>query len=211
MSKEFPQSQTERSSESYDAETVKRYMESFRFTPEKLRNKRILDLGCHEGDFVNFLLTEGITDTAYGMDKHLLKESMSTDHFSQGDFRESIPYTDMDTVVSLAALSLSLHEDVEGTYTAFKNALDSLAIGGKLKIFPIFKDIGKEWEGIIAEERNLLTVLERLEKEYDIETETILIETATDKEGQPDYEKHLLLIRKIGEKQQGENVFHRRT
>ncbi|MBC8464931.1 MAG: hypothetical protein H8D63_00950 [Parcubacteria group bacterium] len=201
MSKESPQSQAEHSSESYDAETVKRYKESFLFAPEDLRNKRILDLGCDSGDFINFLLSEDITSAAYGMDKRPPTQDEFVDHFSQGDFRESIPYTDMDVVVSLAALSLSLHEDVESTYTAFKNALDSLTNGGELKVFPIFKDSGKEWEGIVDEERNLLIILEKLEKEYDIETKTILVETETDQNGKPDYEKHLLLVKKIGKKQ----------
>src|SRR3989344_6916680 len=119
LGKEFEESPQETSPKSPEAlrqETFERYVRGLGLSEEDLKGKRILDLGCHEGEFVEQLIKENITPEAYGLEANeevAIKEDLE-DHILRGNFAKELPKENLDYVVSLGAVSNYISEGKEG-------------------------------------------------------------------------------------------------
>lgn len=120
-------------------ESYRRYLKVLRLDEDLLKNKRVLDLGSGEGEFIKYLIDKGITKEAYGID--LEKEEGSSreefrGNFFQGDFRETLPVKDLDYVVSVGAMASAVwnDEDIREVKTIIRNSLNSLKKNGEIRI-----------------------------------------------------------------------------
>jgi SAM-dependent methyltransferase len=130
------------SSEILRKKTFERYIKGLGLSEESLRGKRILDLGCGSGEFVQYLIENGITLEAYGIDM-MLDESAIEDkfkkHFIKGNFEKDFPVKGVDYVISVGAVSNGIWggEEVMDIRRIIKNSVDSLNENGEIRIYPL--------------------------------------------------------------------------
>ncbi len=100
--------ETEESPETLRERTFKRYVNGLGLSEENMRNKRILDLGSGEGEFVKSLIDKGVTPEAYGLDAETDESAVEDkikDHLLSGKFEEDLPIQNADYVVSVGTVS----------------------------------------------------------------------------------------------------------
>lgn len=155
--------------------TFKRYLMGLGLKEEDLYNKRILDLGCGEGEFIKSLIEKGITKEAYGIDINLNKkliEEKFKNYFVKGNFENELPLKDIDYIVSVGAVSnaILLGERVMNLEQIFKNAISALKENGEIRIYPIQKPAKatplESLQKTFLEWKNFL---ENFSKQYNIE------------------------------------------
>ena len=76
-----------------------RYLKSLDLKKQDLINKKILDLGCGEGEFVKYCLGHGISEDVYGLDVQLEVEEINPGfrkYFLKGNFEEELPIKELD-------------------------------------------------------------------------------------------------------------------
>lgn len=134
--------EAEESPEVLHKHTFKRYTEGLGLSEDTLRNRKILDLGFGEGEFVKYLIEKGITPDAYGVDVELdetLIEDKFKSHLRQGNFEEDLPVQNIDYVVSVGAVSNGIWggEEVMNIRRIVEKSLASLKGGGEIRIYPI--------------------------------------------------------------------------
>jgi len=86
---------------------LKRYLEKLNLTKEELEGKRILDLGCSEGNFVKECIDNKITDDVFGLDILIKPEAVPSEyrgHLLKANFEEEFPMKDFDYIVSYAGV-----------------------------------------------------------------------------------------------------------
>jgi SAM-dependent methyltransferase len=120
----------------------KRYTVGLGLDETKLKDKKILDLGCCEGEFVKFLIEKGITPEAYGLDLELDETAIEDKfkaHFFQGNFEEDLPVKNVDYVVSVGAVSngICAGEEVMDIRRIVEKSLASLKEGGEVRMYPM--------------------------------------------------------------------------
>ena len=163
------------SPETYLRSTFERYIKGLDVTEDDVKDKRILDLGSGDGEFVESLIKKGITKEAYGLDANLdniaIKPELK-EHFFKGTFEDTLPLQNLDYIVSVGAVSNAVWnseklQDIEGI---IKNAIASLKKDGQMRIYPMrelpedstleeFKESNEIWNGL----------LEKLQQEHVIE------------------------------------------
>lgn len=133
---------TDKSPEILREQTFKRYMDGLGLNEQMIKGKRVLDLGCGEGEFVQSLIENDITPEAYGIDAET-KESSVEDRMRgrllQGDFEKDLPVQNVDYVVSVGAVSTAIWGE-EGTINVKRVVENSLAVlknEGEIRIYPI--------------------------------------------------------------------------
>lgn len=153
--------------------TLKRYLDSLKFTEQELQGKSILDVGCGKGEFVVSCMQKGITQKVYGLDgsseEYSSNEGYSNHFFSQ-DFTEDFSVRDLDYVISVGAISLYLDEehkiDVE---IMIEKAIEATNKDGEIRIWPIKKALmGDKIDGIREEEKVISEILKKLEEKFSI-------------------------------------------
>ncbi len=174
LGKEFeesPQETSSRSPEVIRQETFERYVRGLGLSGEDLRGKSILDLGCHEGEFVEQLIKENITSEAYGLEANeevAIKEDLK-DHVLRGNFAKKLPKENLDYVVSVGAVSNYISEGKEGAEAiedTIKNSLDSLKESGEVRIYPIQEaQENSELVGLIESRKSWGSLAEKISKE----------------------------------------------
>ncbi|MEJ0001829.1 MAG: class I SAM-dependent methyltransferase [bacterium] len=107
-----------------------------------MKNKKVLDLGYGEGEFVKGLIEKGTTQEAYGVDegsREVEADNAAEGHFFQGDFEKPLPVHDVDYVVSVGAVSLGISgtEKIMNIEAILENALAALKEKGEIRIYPI--------------------------------------------------------------------------
>lgn len=122
--------------------TFKRYMNGLGLDKDSLKEKRLLDLGSGQGEFVEYLIQQDITQEAYGLDANpeelSVKEEMKS-HLFQGDFQKELPVKNLDYIVSLGAVSNAVWggEEVQSVENIVKSSLAALKENGEIRIYPI--------------------------------------------------------------------------
>ncbi|MCX6738268.1 MAG: class I SAM-dependent methyltransferase [Candidatus Parcubacteria bacterium] len=120
-----------------------RYLESLDIKKEDLMSKRILDLGCGEGEFVKYCLGEGISREVYGLDVSIKPEEINPGYrqfFLKGDFEKGIPLKNFDYIFSVGSVEAPYSEDIDRDLRkTLILALSSLNHDGEIRIFPIRK------------------------------------------------------------------------
>lgn len=172
--KESLEKEEDESREEVMQESWERYLNGLDFSEGDLKDKRILDLGCGEGEFVKGCLNKGISQEVYGLD--LKAEGASRDlkeqgHFFTGNFEKELPLKNLDYVLSVGAVSVGIKkETAKGRERTLRRALDAINQDGQIRIFPIGKVGGhSQLEGIKDSEEVLKEILEKIKKDYDIE------------------------------------------
>lgn len=123
-----------------EKQTFDRYLEGLGLREEDLKGKKILDLGCGEGEFVKYCLKNGLTSEAYGLD--INPENLPAeygDHFSKKSFEELPPEKKFDLIVSVGALSNLIWggKETGDVKKIVKNYLEALKDNGEIRIYPI--------------------------------------------------------------------------
>ena len=150
--------QVPRSPEVLREETFLRYMNGLGFTESDLKDKRLMDLGCFEGQFVESLRGKDISQEAYGLDAQSQQFPKGSEgHFFQGNFQEELPVKNLDYIVSVGAVSSSFSDggSLGEVERMIDNYLISLNDGGEIRIFPIMEARGdSDLEGAKKSWRN---------------------------------------------------------
>ncbi len=147
--------------------TFKRYIEGLGLSEESLRGKKVLDLGCGEGEFIKFLIEKDITPEAYGIDVKIDKtiiEDKFKKHLIRGNFEEDLPVQNVDYIVSVGAVSNAIWsgKEVMNIKRILEKSLASLKKDGEIRIYPIqeaaeatplegLRASKKKWEELLAE------------------------------------------------------------
>ena len=157
----------ERSPEEEQEINFQRYLKSLDFKKEDLLNKRILDLGCGEGDFVKFCLGQGISREVYGLDLQIEPEQINPayrKYFLKGDFEQELPVKELDYIISVAAVEAPHSEEIEKDLRRILVlALTAIKHNGEIRIFPIRKaGVRSELKAIEFSWKKWLEVLEDL-------------------------------------------------
>lgn len=186
--------------------TWDKYLNGFNLSEEDLRGKKILDLGCLDGEFVRACIDRGITQEAYGVDKELEGEAKGgkySGHFFQQKFEDNLPDKDFDYVLSYAAISLALTKELaEMGERAIKEALSVIKDSGEVRIGPIGKVYkGSELLGIAETMEILESLLQKISKEEDIEWELIPIDISATGDQKDVWLDQVLILRRKEYKQ----------
>jgi len=155
--------------------TFERYSNGLGLSKDELKEKRILDLGSRDGEFIKYIIRENITKEAYGIDtnpkKSLLKGELKK-HFFKGDFQKKLPVKNLDYVVSVGAVSNAIWggEELQNIESIINNSLTSLKNGGEIRIFPI-EDTREEspLEGIKKSKKKWDSLVKKFSEKEDIE------------------------------------------
>ncbi len=127
--------------------TFKRYLKSLLLAQNNLKDKRLLDLGCGEGEFVEICLEKGLTSEVYGQDVFPFNEKDEEkykEHFIKKNFYKSIPLNDFDYIFALGSIRVPHSKKLEKDFKKLlTDLMDSLKDRGEVRIFPIEKP-GKE-------------------------------------------------------------------
>jgi SAM-dependent methyltransferase len=144
-----------------------RYLKSLDISKEGLKDKRILDLGCGDGEFVKECLDENISKEIYGLDLQINPEKLEErhkKHFLKGDFQKELPIKDLDLIISLGAVKAPFHElDMNNPKTTIDSALKALKENGEIRIFPLRKTHpNNDLKGVEFSEKKWKEILEKI-------------------------------------------------
>lgn len=150
-----------------------RTLEMLALTNEDIRNKRVFDVGCHDGGFVITSLKKELTQEVFGLDINLEGEAQNINyqnHFYTGDFTEKLPIDNMDHVLSVGAITLMLNEEERAKFKqAIRSAIGAMKQSGDVRVGPIYHVLKGEYlDGVVDSERVLGEVLKELEEEEEI-------------------------------------------
>jgi len=122
---------------------LKRYLEKLDLSIEELKGKRILDLGCGDGNFVKECLDKKITEDAFGFDYRIEPEAVPSEyrgHLIRADFEEEFPMKTFDLIEAFASLEApSFIGEKKNPKKSLLFALEALKEDGEIRIFPVRK------------------------------------------------------------------------
>lgn len=155
------------SAETLREHTFKRYLEGLGLDKESLQGKKVLDLGCGDGEFIKYLLEKGITKEAYGIDiqvNEISIEERFKNHIIKANFEENLPVKNVDYIISVGSISTIIWggEEVINIKRVVENSLAALKENGEIRIYPIQEAAKatplealelskKKWEELITE------------------------------------------------------------
>jgi len=153
--------------------TFQRYLKGLDLTEEEMRSKKILDVGSgKEADFIQAVLSKGITGEAYGMDIEMDDTLVGKDpeHYFKTDFLNPPNVSNIDCVVSVGALSLDTNaEYIEDIFSRLAQLSSDTS---ELRIYPLRRaPEGSELMGVIESRKKWEAKLEEMKQKFGIEYE----------------------------------------
>ena len=155
--------------------TFKRYVDGLGLDESNLKNKKVLDLGAGEGEFIKYLIKKQITSEAFGIDINLKEKNIGEefkDNFFEGSFEEDLPIKNVDYVISLGAVSNGVWagEEVMNIQKIIEKSLSSLKENGEIRIYPI-QESAKDnpLEGIDKSKQKWEELLEKISKTLEVD------------------------------------------
>ena len=137
------EAEPEESPEAERQHTFDRYMEQLELGEDMLKGKRVMDLGFGTGEFIQHLLSAGITSEAYGIDVHPFrdfKDDGFEGHFFTQSSEEDLPVNNLDYIVAIRSVSHGGQgEDgnVMNVDRVLEKSLAALKEGGEMRIYPV--------------------------------------------------------------------------
>jgi SAM-dependent methyltransferase len=169
-----PRGEEKKSQESIDRSFIQS-LHNLGLKKEDLKDKRVLDLGCGDGAFVQELINKNITKKAFGIDlnidNNLIKEEIK-DHFFQEDFQKEFPIKDVDYVLSNGAVSLGISFEGESMNMdkIIENSISAIKENGEIRIGPIFEAReDSSLEGLKDEKKIWDKFLLRISQKYNLQ------------------------------------------
>ncbi len=174
-----------------------RYLKGLDLKLQDLEGKRVLDLGCGEGNFVRQCLEEDISKEVYGLDLNIDQDEYQ-EHFFEGDFEEELPVDNLDYVVSFGAIeALSNEEDKSDPKKPLLQAIQALKVGGEIRIFPVRKAPPEsDLKGIDFSREKWMEILEDLSSENEISYELKPVDIRVSGKKPDVWLEEVLIIRK---------------
>lgn len=153
--------------------TFERYLGGLCLTEQDLKDKSILDIGCENGDFAIACLEKGITKKAYGLDTQLEGDAVSSKYYSNffsEDITHGSPVRNLDYAFSVGAISTYLDEEHKiDAEVSIGEAIRAINENGEVRIWPVKKTLrGIAMDRFKEEERVILEIMGKIEKESDI-------------------------------------------
>jgi len=191
----------ERTMEEEQNINFERYLKSFDISKEDLKNKRILDLGCGEGEFVKECLDENISKEVYGLDLQINPEDFEgryRKYFLKGNFQKELPIENLDLIISLGAVKAPFHElDMNNPKTTIDLALKALKENGEIRIFPLRKTHpNNDLKGVEFSEKKWKETLKELVAENNIEYKICPIDIKVAGKNKDVWLEEVLIIKK---------------
>lgn len=118
-----------------------RYLRGLVLSRAVLTRKKIIDVGCGDGEFVKQCIDEGITGEVYGIDAIVPGvDEKYRKHFIQGNFSNPLPVRGAEYVVSIGAVTNEIWggED-KGAELVLRNLIEALSDDGEVRLFPVQK------------------------------------------------------------------------
>jgi SAM-dependent methyltransferase len=146
-----------------------RYLKGLDLSVESIKDKKIIDLGSGDGEFVSECLDQGITKEVYGIDiEDPMAKEKYVENFFRLNFAEPLPVTNADYVFAYG--SLSAFQEDNNLKKNLGNALSSIKSGGELRIYPIHRSSkGSGLIGIEESYQRWNDLLEQVSTEQKIE------------------------------------------
>ena len=169
--------ETEESTEVLRESAFNRYVNYLGLDETQLQDKKVLDLGSGEGEFVKYLIENNITPEAYGIDTNIEEEHIEDEfreHFIRGDFEKEFSVQDVDYVVSVGAVSKGVWagEETMDIKRIIENSFNSLKEDGEIRISYIEEAAeATPFKGVEKSRKKWNELLKEISKEQDIEYE----------------------------------------
>jgi SAM-dependent methyltransferase len=173
------------------------YLKCFEFSPSDFLGKRVLDIGCGEGKFVEYCIENGVTNNAFGIDLSEYAGKLK-DNFKSKDFSDTSEFQDIDYAVSRNSAAAFIWETIDPAKT-LQNWLDSLGTGGQIRIYPVvdIEATAKADEySYLSNYGQWLSLLQKFSAEGKIEFELIAKSIAAVGKDNVIILNHLLVIKK---------------
>ena len=167
---------------------IGQYFERLNLTEEFLKDKKILDMGCRDGEFIQYLLDNNITKKAYGLDiadgttfeGDEYEIVLDNDKFLNQSFEDDIDLRDVELITFKSAFYPPM---VEKSFSIFKklvenNLTDDGEIRVEIKLRNPAPDTTKDedWPLLLAWREKLKNIDENgLNYEIDEEKELLII------------------------------------
>jgi len=168
----------EKSPEALRESTFRRYLKGLGLSEEELKDKRVLDLGCGEhGEFIRYLIENGITQKAYGIDLRFDESSVKDElksHFFKTNFEEIFPVGNLDYIISVGAVSNGIWagEEVMNISRIIENSLNALKEGGVILIYPIQESAkATPLSGLLASKQKWDELIKKISQKHNVECE----------------------------------------
>ncbi|OQB10263.1 MAG: hypothetical protein BWY21_00429 [Parcubacteria group bacterium ADurb.Bin216] len=138
-----------------------KYLQDFDLEEGDIKNKRIMDIGCGNAEFILYILENGLSEEVFGVDKN--KESR-LDYFNYEEddsinikqaellkkydkriyninyYERDLPQEDLDYILARASLYGNNEEAINNIVDLIKRSTSHLNPSGEFKIFPIDKE-----------------------------------------------------------------------
>jgi len=181
---------------------LKRYLAGLDLTEEELKGKKILDLGCGDGNFIKECLDKKITEDVFGFDYRIKKEAVPSNyrgHLLYADFEKGpFPTRDFDLIISFAAVEApSFSGEKKFPKKTLIFSLEALKEIGEIRIFPIRKSHPQSGLlGIEYSRRVWAEILKELESAKGIKWTITPIDIKSSGRNKDVWLEELLVIRK---------------
>lgn len=138
-----------------------KYLQDFGLEEGDIENKRIMDIGCGDAEFILYVLENGLSEEVFGIDRDKenrldyfnyeeddpinikqaeLLEKYDKKIYNTNYYESDLPQDDLDYILARASLYGNNEKAINNIIDLIKRSTNYLKPGGEFKIFPIDKE-----------------------------------------------------------------------